>query len=160
MADETSGKITVEEAIRLKHDLDQVITYRKYNAKEISEIENLTKEQHSEVNRQLSEIRKSWWFFPDYVWVMGIIVSGFCFLYFYRNYVRIAAVVVLAYCIGQLAYRSGVLYGYVRGYESGHEEGVHKALGVSAEEAAELSQRAIEMEMDEKLIRKMDERKE
>jgi hypothetical protein len=159
MADETSGKITVEEAIRLKHDLNQGITYGGYNAKEISDMENLTKEQYSEINRQLSEMRKSWWFFPDYVWVIGIIVSGVCFFYFYQSFVRIAAVVVLAYCIGQLAYRSGVLYGYVRGYESGHEEGIHKALGVPTEEAAELGQRAIEMEMDENLIKKMDKRK-
>lgn len=158
MADESSGKITVEEAIRLKHDLNQAITYRGHNAKEISDMENLTKEQYSEVNRQLSEIKKSWWFFPDYVWVIGIIIAGFCFFYFYHIAVRIAAVFVVAYCVSQLAYRAGVLYGYVRGYESGHEEGIHKALGVPAEEAAELSERAIEMEMDEMLIRKMDER--
>jgi hypothetical protein len=67
--------------------------------------------------------------------------------------------VVLAYCIVQLAYRSGILYGYVRGYQSGHEEGVHKALGLQSEEAIELNQRAVEMEVDEHLVKKMNERK-
>ena len=160
MTDETSGKITIDEAIRLKHNLNQTITHGGYNAKEIHDMEALTKEQYLEVNRQLSEIKKSWWFFPGYVWVIGIILAVFCSLYFSQISIRIAGVVVLAYCIAQLGYRSGLLYGYFRGYESGHEEGIHKALGVSAEEAAELSQRATEMEMDERLIKKMAERKE
>ena len=160
MSDETSGKISIEDAIRLKHKLNQAITYRGYNAKEVHDMENLTKEQYSEVGRQLSEIKKSWWFFPDYVWVIGIIMGGFCSLYFPQYFLRIVGLVALIYCTAQLAYRSGVSYGYVRGYESGHEEGIHKALGVPSEEAADLRQRATEMEMDEMLIKKMDERKE
>jgi len=159
MSDDESNKISIEDAIRLKHTLNQTITYRGYNAKEVSEIESLTKDQYDEISRQLSEIRKSWWFFPDYVWIIGLIVSGFCSLYFSQYFIRIISLLSLIYCIAQLGYRSGLLYGYVRGYESGHEDGVHKALGVPPEDAAEISERATEMELDEMLIKKMDERK-
>ena len=136
MVDVSLGKIKVEDAIRLKHSLNKTITYRGHNTKEIRDMENLTKEQYSEVSRQLSEIKKSWWFFPDYVSIILVVVSGLCFFYFYQSFVRVAAMFVIAYCVSQLAYRAGVLYGYVRGYESGYEEGIHKALGVGADEAA------------------------
>jgi len=49
---------------------------------------------------------------------------------------------------------------YVRGYQSGHEGGVHKALGITGEDASDIRERAVEMEMDEMLIKKMDARKE
>jgi hypothetical protein len=159
MCDETSGKMSIEDAIRLKHELNQSITYRGYNAKQVQEMENLTKEQYAEVNRQLSEIKKSWWFFPDYVWVIGIVAAGFCTLYFSHWIIHIAGLMAMIYCVAQLGYRAGVSYGYVRGYESGHEEGVHKALGIAGDDASDISERAVEMEMDEMLIKKMDERK-
>jgi len=136
MTDETSEKITMKEAIRRKHNINKVLLYGGYNVKEISDMEDLTEEQYSEVNRQLSQIRKHWWLFPDYFWVIGIALSSLCFFYFHQNYVRISAIVVVSYCTSQLAYRAGLLYGYVRGYKSGHEEGIHKALGISDDEAS------------------------
>lgn len=158
MSDGGSGKISIEDAIKLKHSLDKSITYGGYNAKEIKEMRDLTKEQYSEVNRQLSEIRKNWWCLPDYVWIIGIIASVVCLFYFQWVFIHMACVVVLAYCVAQLGYRSGVLYGYVRGYESGHVEGVHKSLGIS-HGIADIGQRAIDMELDEMLIKGFDERK-
>jgi len=160
MSDETSGKISIEDAIRLKHDLNQNITHGGYSAKQIREMESLTKEQYAEVNRQLAEIKKTWWFFPNYFWAIGILCAGFCILYFSQLLVQVIGLVILLYCTAQFGYRSGVLYGYVRGYEGGHEEGVHKSLGITAEGATDIHDRAIEMEMDEKLIKRMDERKE
>jgi len=160
MNDKASDKISVEDAVRLKHQLNQEITYGGgLNARKIREMEGLSQEQYAEVNKQLSEIKKSWWFFPDYFWIIGLLIGGFCIFYFDKMIVRVIALVVILYCIGSLAYRSGVLYGYVRGYESGHEEGVHRALGITPDDARDIHDRAIEMEMDEMLIKKMDERK-
>ena len=59
-----------------------------------------------------------------------------------------------------LAYRAGVNYGFVRGYEDGHTMGVRKAFGISRDDASDMHERAIEMEMDEMLIKGLDKRKE
>lgn len=160
MNDELSDKISVKDAMRLKNELNQKITYGGgLNAKQIRDMEGLTQEQSAEVSRQLSEIRKSWWLFPDYVWITGLLVGVSAFFYFHQLIVQIFALAAVLYCTAQLAYRSGLLYGYVRGYESGHEEGVHKSLGITPADAEDIRDRAVEMEMDERLIQKMDERK-
>jgi hypothetical protein len=158
MSEDNSDKMSIKDAIRLKHELHQDIRYSGYNAKEIQEMENLTKDQYADLKRQLSEIEKSWWFFPDYVWFTGIVVAGFCIWYFPLRIVHLACLIVIGYCIANLAYRAGVSYGYERGYEGGHEEGVHKALGISDDDAHEISEIATEMEIDENIIKKMDER--
>ncbi|MDA8106572.1 MAG: hypothetical protein M0Z71_14495 [Nitrospiraceae bacterium] len=67
MDDNESSKMTVEEAIRLKNLLNKDITYDRsgLNAKQIQEMEGLTKEQYTAVGQSLSFIKKNWWFFPD-----------------------------------------------------------------------------------------------
>lgn len=159
MNEETSSKINIEDAIKLKNQINHNIKWGGYNARQVREIKDLTNEQYVEVNRQLSEIKKSWWFFPDYVWVIGALVSCICILFYSNFSVHIIGIVVLIYCIAQLAYRSGVSYGYVRGYETGHEEGVYKALRISTEEAVEIDEYANEMEIAE-IIQKRSERRE
>ena len=54
----------------------------------------------------------------------------------------------------------GVYYGFTRGYQEGQEQGVHRVLGISPEEAHDIGERATEMEMDDGLIKKLDERKD
>ena len=80
------------------------------------------------------------------------------FFYFDKIIVQVIAAVLMMYCAEQLIYRSGLKYGYVRGYESGHEAGVHKALGISQDDLEEMRKRAVEMEIDEMIIKKMDEK--
>lgn len=126
---------------------DPQIPHIKLNVKEIRELEGLTKEQYAEVKQQLSEIKKDWWFFPDYFWVAGFTIGIFCIFYFSQWIMQIIALIVITYCIAQLGYRSGVLYGYVRGYESGHEEGIHKALGITHEDALDIHDLAIELDV-------------
>lgn len=160
MNDKKSDELSIEDAIGLINNLNQQITIGGFNAKEISELKNLTKEQYAEVGRQLAGIKKEWWLFPDYIWIIGLIGGFLSILYFQQWIVQIVGLILVLYCTAQLGYRSGVQYGYVRGYESGHEEGVHKALGITPKEAIDMHDRAVEMKMDEMLIKKMDQRKE
>jgi hypothetical protein len=52
-----------------------------------------------------------------------------------------------------------VNYGFVRGYEDWHTMGVRKAMGVTPEDAEDSRKRAVEMEMDDMLVKGLDERK-
>jgi len=152
MKSKDSSKFSIKNAIKLKHMLNQRITYGRLNARQVEQMVDLTPDQYAEINRQLSVIRKSWYFFPDYVWYVGILVSFCCWVFFKRPIVNEIALLAALYCTGQLCYRAGVQYGYIRGYESGHEGGVHKALGITSEDAKEIHESAIEMKMDEMLI--------
>ncbi|MBI5191490.1 MAG: hypothetical protein HZA22_12590 [Nitrospirae bacterium] len=49
--------------------------------------------------------------------------------------------------------------GYWCGYESGHKDGIQKALEIPDEDLSDMSERATEMEIDEMIIKGMDERK-
>lgn len=136
MSDETSDKMRIADAIKL-------------SIEQVEEMEKLTEEQYSEVYRQLSEMKKSWWLFPNYVWVAGIIAAGFCILYFTYWIIHVVGIMVMIYCVAQLCYRAGVSYGYVRGYHGGHEEGVHKALhNILGDDASEIFDRAFEDERE------------
>lgn len=159
MDDNTSDTISAEDLIRLKNKLNQDIPYGGgLNAKQVRDLEGLTKEQYAEVNRQLSEIKKSWWFFPTYFLIVGFLIGLICIFYFDKIIVQIIAAIAMIYCAEQLTYRSGLKYGYVRGYESGYEAGVHKILKISQDDLEEMRKRAVEMEIDEMIIKKMDER--
>ena len=116
MSDDNLDKISIEDAIKLKHELDQQnIRSGGYSAKQIEEMGKLTKEQYAELNRQLIEMEKSWWFFPDYVWFIGIVAVSLCMWYFSYWVVHLAGIIVIIYCVANLAYRAGVSYGYERG---------------------------------------------
>jgi hypothetical protein len=57
-----------------------------------------------------------------------------------------------------LAKRDGHAAGYIDGYEAGHIEAIHKTLGIRPEEAAEMRDFATQMEIDDMVVQKMNER--
>ena len=77
----------------------------------------MTEEENAELIRQVAEIKESWWFFPNYVFVIGALISIFCVAYFGNIIIQIIGTLVIIYCIGQLNYRAGLIYGYMRSYE-------------------------------------------
>lgn len=153
-------KITVEDAVRLKHEVNKAINYGGYDVREIRELERLNDEQRASLGAELSNIKKVWWFFPDWVMVIGSIAAIGSLFYFDGITARVVSVLVAIYGATQVAYRLGVYSGFARGYQEGHEQGVHRVLGISPDEAQDIDERATEMEMDERLIRKLDERKD
>ncbi len=157
---EDSDKISVRDAVRLKHEVNKSIKYGDYNAKEIEELGRLNEEQRARLGAELTNIKKVWWVFPDWFMVVGFVAAVASFFYFESLSARIFSALVSIYCATQFAYRLGVYYGFARGYQEGQEQGVHRVLGISPEEAHEISERATEMEMDDRLIKKLDERKD
>ena len=122
-------------------------------------MQNINADSRKQLRDDLTYIRKSWWLFPNWCWVVGVLAGGGVALYFHQLYALLGSLIVMCYCVGQLAYRTGFQYGYIEGFESGHKNGVNTALGITAEEEIEIQERAIEMKMDEMLIKKMDENK-
>lgn len=86
---------------------------------------------------------------------IGFLVAGYSLFYFESVFARLFCLLAMIYCATQVAYRLGVYYGFVRGFQEGHEEGVHRVLGILPDDASEISERATEMEMDERLIKKL-----
>ncbi|MGD0281992.1 MAG: hypothetical protein ABSB95_06485 [Dissulfurispiraceae bacterium] len=111
----------------------------------------LTQDQHAELKKHLSFIKKVWWFLPDYFLVAGVLLAGLCLVYFpHWSVVSGIGIATITYCLWQLAYRSGVYYGYARGYDEGNASGVNKMLGLSEEDAAEVREWATRTESDER----------
>jgi len=160
MSEGDPDKIGIQDAFRLKHEVNKSIKYGGNNALELKDLEDLSDEQRAKLDRYVSLIKKHWWVFPDWVNVIGFIVAGFSLFYFKVPYARLFCLLALIYCASQIAYRKGVYYGYVRGFKEGHGEGVHRALGISPEDASDASERATQMTIDEGIIGQMDERKD
>ena len=160
MSEGDSSKISVQDLIRLKHELNKSITHAGYNAKEIRELERLNEAQHTTFREELANIKEVWWVFPDWAMVLGFLVAVGSLFYFESLSARLFCALALIYCATQVAYRLGVYYGFGRGFQQGQAEGVRRVLGISANDASEIHDRAIEMEMDERLIGKLDERKD
>ena len=157
---EDSEKMSVQDAVRLKHEVNKAIEYGGHNAREVKELGRLNEEQRARLGAELTNIRKVWWVFPDWLMVAGFFVSVGSFVYFESFSARILSSLVSTYCATQVAYRLGVYYGFARGYQDGHERGVHRVLKLSPEEERDIDERAIEMEMEERLIKTLDERKD
>ena len=157
---EDPDKITLQDAVRLKHELNKSIKYAGYNAGEIRELERLNEEQRARLGVELANIKKVWWFFPDWVLVVGSVAAFGSLFHFDSLPVRIVSALAAIFCTTQVAYRLGVYYGFARGYQEGQEQGVHRILGISPDEAQDVDERATEMEMDERLVKNLDERKD
>ena len=57
---EDPDKITVQDAVRLKHEVNKSIKYGGYNAREIREFERLNEEQRARLSAELANIKKVW----------------------------------------------------------------------------------------------------
>jgi hypothetical protein len=145
----------------LKHSLNQDIAYGKsgMNANQIQTMQSINDDSRKQISAELTYISKSWWLFPNWFWVVGLLAGGGVTLYFPQLYALIGGLIVICYCVGQLAYRTGFQYGYIEGFESGHKNGVNTAIGITPEEDKEIQERSIEMKMDKRLIKNLDERK-
>ena len=155
---EDSDRISVQDAVRLKHELNKSINYGGYNARELRELARLNDEQRARLGVELANIKKVWWVFPDWTMLVGLLIAVGLLFYFESLSGRILSALASIYCATQVAYRLGVYHGFAHGYQEGQEQGIHRILGISPEEAHEIGEKAIEMEMDDRLINNLDER--
>ena len=159
MTDGDSDRISVQDAVRLKHEINQSIKYGGYNAQQLEELSRLDEKQRTDLNAELLNIRKVWWFLPDWTMAVGFLAACGLFFYVPGYGARLACIAAMLYCAWQLAYRMGVYYGFMRGYQEGNTSGVKRVLGISDADAADARERAIEMQIDDGVVRRLDEQK-
>ena len=76
---------------------------------------------------ELTNIKKNWWVFPDWLMLLGLVVA-LCSLFFFVTFsAGLVGMLASIYCATQVAYRRGVYFGFARGFEQGHEEAVRSA---------------------------------
>jgi hypothetical protein len=151
--------IRIDDAIRLKHEINKSITYQGFNAKEVEELAKMTSEDYRKIRRKYTEQLKEWTIIPNFIWyafsIVGILLI-FCNVVWYLKLLGLGCV---GYSALQIGSRVGNPEGFITGYEWGLSDGVYKTLGIDEKEAADVHDRSIEMEMDQRLIKGIEERK-
>ncbi|MGP8251304.1 MAG: hypothetical protein ACLQHF_04670 [Terracidiphilus sp.] len=150
--------MTVVEAYRLKHQLGQSIAWgnSNLNALQIKELTKLTADDYARIRADYREWRVNVGLtITLVVLALGCVVAN---IYFTTTWVKIVAMVLGISFFYQLAKRDGHAEGYVDGYEAGHDEAIYKTLGIKPEEVAEMRKFAIDMEIDDMVVGRMNER--
>lgn len=150
--------ISVPDAIRLKHSLNQSITWGKsaLNALQVEELTRLTADDYARVRNEYREWNVN--MVSTIAFVLLTIGCVAAYIYFSNTWVRIVAGSVGISFFYTLAKRDGHAGGYVDGYGAGHEAGIHKALGIKPEDLSEMHEFANDMRVDGMVIERMDER--
>jgi len=151
-------RVTVEEAIRIKHRLGEEITWGNsgLNALHVEELTKISKEQWQEIRKDYRKWNVS--IASNYV-LLGIFVAGIVAWFKTSGWLHVLIFAVGCVYMYTLIKRDGHAEGYVDGYEAGHEAGVYKVLSIRNEEIGEMAKMATDMKIDNMLVERMDERK-
>ena len=148
MPDDDKLKISLPAAIALKHSLNQSTSYGPYNAKEFLHLTKLSVDDYAAIRKTHVEIFGR----RPYIVFAGFIAGGLLFV-FTNGWLRITGIVLTLLTAMALAKREGHEEGFVAGYENGVDLGIKRALRVSDEDSTDAHDRAIEMEIDEKILK-------
>ena len=145
------------DAIRLKHRINtERITYHGLNAKDVSELASMPTEDYRKILMAYAKRHKEWTIIPNFVWYALSIVGVVLVFSSGAWYLKLLGLIFTAYSGLQIGSRIGNYDGFTIGYEWGLTDGVHKTLGIDNKEAADIRERAVEIEMDERLLKKLD----
>lgn len=150
--------MTAAEAYKLQHELGQSTTWGNsgLNALQIKELTKLTKDDYALIR---ADYRK--WNVKIGSTVALIILTLACaatYVYFSNTWVKIVAMGLAIGFFYRLSKQDGRAEGYIDGYEAGHDAAIYKALGIKPEEVAEMREFAIQMEIDDMVVEKINER--
>jgi hypothetical protein len=104
----------------------------------IRAMQGMNDDRWKQIHSEFAYIRKRWWFFPYWFWVVGLFAGGGCALYFRNLYGLIGGLIVA--CLSAMMYGScaGFEEGYIDGFESGNKTGVNTVLGITSEMEKEM----------------------
>jgi len=164
MPDEPAEKpqgIPIKDAIRLKYQISQGITFgnTNMNAVEIEEFRKLTAEDYVRIRQEYCK----WYHTPRSQFFLSALtltfVAGAIILYHY-NWGLLAVVsgslAIVTY--SKLCSRGGHAEGFVDGYDSGYEAGMNKALNLTDKDLAEIHEFGTDMKIDKSLLERLDNR--
>lgn len=70
--------IRIDDAIRLKDEINKSITYQGFNAKEVEELAKMTAEDYRKIRLKYAEQLKEWTIIPNFIWyalsIVGILL--------------------------------------------------------------------------------------
>ena len=159
MSDEqTTGGYTPEEFIRIKHEINKSIKYGYLHAKEYEEFKQLSVDDYSRIRQECAEKHKMWRWSGGDVWNGALFLIGLLLLFF-GNWVQYLGVAIMLAATLSFGRWFGQAEGYVDGYEAGFSDGIDKSFGVDKQKLSEISDKSIEIQIEERMISRFDEKK-
>ena len=152
-------KVRIDDAIRLKHEINKSITYQGFDAKEVEDLTKMTSEDYRKIRLKYAEQLKESTIIPNFIWYALTIIGIFLIFFSALWYFKLLGLICVGYSSLQIGSRVGNPEGFIIGYEWRLSDGVYKTLGIDEKEAADIYKRATEMEMDESLIQRIEKRK-
>jgi len=164
-AGEADGsQVCIADAYRLKHEINQSITYRGLSAREVKQLKDFSRDDWDKVRKCYDREKRESRLIPN--WFIGgamlLLLAAQGYLHRGQSVVLLdswwdGALLVLnisltATLIGRERHRDG----YSDGYFDGLSAGVNKALRISGKEIFDAHERGIQMEIDEDIIDKME----
>lgn len=152
-------KLSLEQLVRLKHNVDKSIPYGEagLNAKQIAELHRMSAEDWAAVRQEYGAWIKRMYSFRKLT-LFIIAAAGVGFWFYLKAWPRMVALAFAILSAIEICKREGHREGYMDGYSAGFERGVNKAIGLNNEEAVEAAQMATEIQIDEHMVKAFDER--
>jgi len=154
-----AANLSVEQALRLKKELNQSITYGRsnLNARQVTDLQKIDAAQWAKVRRDYAEWIKR--MRVNAMVPIAIALMGAAMWLYLRNWIGLIGLICAIYALGELFKREGHREGYIDGYDAGFEGGFNRALGINEKEAAEIHERATEMKIDDRSVEAFDKQK-
>jgi hypothetical protein len=154
-----AANMTVEQAIRLKKELNQAITYGRsnLNARQVTELQKIDAAQWAKIRREYDEWYKRMQTNP--LILFAIAAAGVAAWFYFKNWIGTIGLVCAILVGGNLFKREGHREGYIDGYDAGFEGGFNRALGISDKETTEIHERDTEMKIDDMSVAAFDKQK-
>jgi len=154
-------RLSLEELVRLKHDVDKSIPYGKagLTAKQIGELHKMSAEDWSAIRTEYDGWIKRMRSFRTLT-LLIIAAAGVGVWSYFRGWVGLIGLLFAIYAAIEICKREGHREGYMDGYDAGFERGVNKAIGLSDAEAVEAHHMATEIQIDEHMVGGLDKRAE
>lgn len=152
-----NATMNLADALRLKHSINQEITYKGLNARQVTEAQKVGVDGWQKVRNDYSVWVKHLRLFNN--WVVAIFgFVGVGLGIYLTGWLKAIGIIIAFYCFAELYKRKGHKEGYFDGYDAGMHDGVNKMLGIDDDESADIHERAIEMKIDEGVINRLDKK--
>jgi hypothetical protein len=159
--------LSISDALRLKHQINQSITHDGLDAREIEKLRGMNTARWTHVRDLYRKWHVPYWSVfarpvtgKVPVWGWLAVATGILIGSSVEGAWRLAGWGLTLYAVFALARAEAHHEGYREGYEQGRDDTVVEMLGLSDEDAREMIERAHEMEIDEMVISRTDDREE
>lgn len=145
--------MSLKDMLKLGHEVNKLITYGGMNAKEVEEFKEISANQWKKIREDYDKWVVQIRVLNSKVLFVFLILFGVASIYL-SGWLKIVFMSIAIYSFFELTKREGHREGYIDGYRDGFDDGINKSLGIDEKEAADIDERAIDMEIDGRLVNK------